>query len=251
MSTPDKPPRRRIAGEAAPGPAPVSKKPIKEKRGKPVAWPAAKEPVAPVGKQGAVPTEGVPAKKATLRTLMAKGPKPPREKVARPPKSAWKWLAQLVALTIAALVFGGIVGVPGLLEVREQRAVVNPKPDPAVEAGKSAEVIFTFRYDKLDDHLSDSKALMTPKFQKDFEKIAPALTELAPQRQIVVQAESRNAAVLQCGNVCNTAKASVLVFVDQARVTGEDKTPTVFANRIVMHMVKKSDTWLVNDIDAL
>ena len=235
MSIPDKPPRRRIAGEAAPGAAPIS--PIKKRLGKPVARSAAKEPVAPVGKPGA-------------------GPKPVSEKVARqrmqrPPKSAWKWLAPLVALTIAALVFGGIVGAPGLLEVREQRAVVNPKPDPAVEAGKAAEVIFSFRYDKLEDHLSDSKALMTPKFRKDFEKIAPALTELAPQRQIVVQAESRNAAILQCGDDCNATRANVLVFVDQARVTGEDKTPTVFANRIVMHMVKKSGSWLVNDIDAL
>ena len=237
MSTPDKPPRRRIAGEAAPGAAPISKKPIRRRLGTQAVRPSATEPVAPVGKPGAGPEQP--------REKMA------REKMVRPPKSAWKWLAPLVALMIAALVFGGVVGVPGLLEVREQRAVVNPKPDPAVEASKAAEVIFSFRYDKLENHLSDSKALMTPKFQKDFEKIAPALTELAPQRQIVVQAESRNAAVLQCGDVCDAAKASVLVFVDQARLTGEDKTPTVFANRIVMHMVKKGDTWLVNDIDAL
>ena len=237
MSTPDKPPRRWIAGEAAPGAAQISKKSIKKRLGNPITRAAAKEPVAPVGKQG-------PA------------PKPPREKVARmrmqrPPTSAWKWLAPVVALTIAALIFGGVVGVPGLVEVREQRAVVNPNPDPAVEAGKAAAVIFTFRYDKLDDHVKDSKALMTPKFQKDFEKIAPALTELAPQRQIVVQAESRNAAILQCGNDCDATTASILVFVDQARVTGEDKTPTVFANRIVMHMVQENGDWLVNDIDAL
>ena len=36
MSTPDKPPRRRIAGEAAPGSAPVSKKSIKKKLGNPI-----------------------------------------------------------------------------------------------------------------------------------------------------------------------------------------------------------------------
>ena len=96
-----------------------------------------------------------------------------------------------------------------------------------------------------------SKALMTPAFTKEFDKIAPALTELAPQRKIVVQAQSRNAAALECGSECSPTKSSILVFLDQARLVGDSKVPTVFGNRIVVDMVELNGVWLVDDIRAL
>ena len=43
----------------------------------------------------------------------------------------------------------------------------------------------------------------------------------------------------------------VLVFLDQARLVGSSKEPTVFANRIAVSMVKTDDGWLVNNIRAL
>jgi len=92
---------------------------------------------------------------------------------------------------------------------------------------------------------------MTPAFAKDFDQIAPALTELAPQRQIVVQAAARESAAMPCGKECSATKADVLVFVDQARLVGDSKEPTVFANRIKVSMVKNDDGWLVANIRAL
>lgn len=118
-------------------------------------------------------------------------------------------------------------------------------------AGSAAETIFSFRYDALDDHLTTSQALMTPAFAKDFEKIAPALTELAPQRKIVVQAAARNSAAMPCGDDCSASKVDVLVFLDQARLVGESTTPTVFANRVKVTMVRSDGNWRVSDIRAL
>lgn len=241
MSNPPNPPRRRrIAGEPAPRATPPTRKPLRVPRPKPVTTPT-KPVTAPK-----TPKERSKGNEArTNKTGLSLG------SAKLPPKQSWKWLGPLVALTIAALVFGGVVGVPGVLEAKCRQSVADPNPNPAAKAGEAAQVIFTFRYDKLEDHLKDSKALMTPKFQEEFDKIAPALTALAPQRKVVVQAETRSAATLAPGSECKPAKANVLVFVDQARVTDKDKDATVFANRIVMHMVKDEGAWLVDDIDAL
>jgi hypothetical protein len=121
----------------------------------------------------------------------------------------------------------------------------------ASAAGTAAQTIFSFTYDKLPEHLKNSKALMTKKFAKQFDKIAPALTELAPQRKIQVEAVARDAGAIQCGDNCSTKKADILVFVDQARLIGNSKEPTVFGNRITVSMVKQGGTWLVADIRAL
>ena len=67
------------------------------------------------------------------------------------------------------------------------------------------------------EHLKDSKATMTPSFAKKFDSIAPALQDLAPQRKIQVKATVRNAAAIECGDKCNSDKATILVFIDQAR----------------------------------
>jgi hypothetical protein len=92
---------------------------------------------------------------------------------------------------------------------------------------------------------------MTPSFAKDFEKVAPALTEVTAQRKIVVKAVAREAAPLACGDECSPTKVDVLIFLDQARLVGSSKQPTVFANRISVSMVKTDGDWLVNNVRAL
>ncbi len=92
---------------------------------------------------------------------------------------------------------------------------------------------------------------MTTSFAKDFAKVAPALTEVTEDRKIEVKAVAREAAPLACGDECSPDKIDVLVFLDQARLVGSSKEPTVFANRISVSMVKTDDGWLVNNIRAL
>lgn len=159
----------------------------------------------------------------------------------------------LAVVAVVSMVVGAVVLVAG---ISERFGSGNGKIDSAqtkasAAAGSAAETIFSFRYDALDDHLSTSQTLMTPAFARDFEKIAPALTELAPQRKIVVQAAARNSAALPCGDDCRATKVDVLVFLDQARLTGGSTTPTVFANRVKVTMVRSDGNWLVSDIRAL
>ncbi|MFI5426498.1 hypothetical protein [Aeromicrobium sp. UC242_57] len=159
-------------------------------------------------------------------------------------------LAALALTAVVSLVVGSYFLVTGI-SGKDGGDLAKAQSQAAAAAGSASETIFSFQYDKLDDHLATSKALMTPAFAKEFESIAPALTELAPQRKIVVQGVAREAAALPCGSDCSADKVDVLVFLDQARLVGDSKTPTVFANRVKVSMVRSGGDWLVSDIRAL
>ncbi|MET0930251.1 MAG: hypothetical protein ABWX74_12065 [Aeromicrobium sp.] len=240
--------RRRIAGES--GPAAPAKKAVARK-------PVAKKPVAgrphpapsPAAAPAAPPAARVPTRKPAARPAPVEKPTTDRPAGSRPSRRDLLWLVPATLVAVVALVAGAflLVSPPG----GDDDNLDSSRRQASSAAASAAETIFTFRYDQLDEHLTASKALMTPAFSKEFDTIAPALTELAPQRKIVVQAVTREAAAMACGKECSSTKADVLVFVDQARLIGDSTEPTVFANRIKVTMVKDDDGWLVSNIRAL
>ncbi len=274
--------RRRIAGEskpAAPAKKAVAKKAVVKKD-------SAKRVVAEPGVARKAPVKKSPVKKSPVKALGARAvsvkqaaarkssaaplakppvplkPAPTRaaagaESVARddrptwqPPRRELRWLAPAALVAVAALVVGSWFAVTQI-SGRSNDKVATSNEQATAAAGAAAETIFSFTYDKLPEHLKASKALMTTSFAKQFDKIAPALTELAPQRKIQVQAVARNAGAVACGDNCSANRANILVFVDQARLVGNSKEPTVFGNRITVLMVKQHGSWLVSDIRAL
>lgn len=249
MSNPNGPVRRRrIAGESKPAVEPAeSKRKLIPKAPKKIGIP--KPSVAP--SSAAPPSRPAAAAGSSVAAKVSSPPAPRRARVSLPPRSEWRWFIPVTLLAIAAIVFGAVFAVRGVSDYRQERGIDEAGSQAASAAGKAAETIFTYRYDKLPEHLANSKELMTPAFQKEFESLAPALTELAPQRKINVMGQTRSAATVVCGNDCSANKASILVFLDQARLVDDSKTPTVFGQRMVIEMVKLNGTWLVNEIKAL
>ena len=251
--------RRRIAGEskpAAPAKKVVAKKaPAKKAPAKKA--PAKKAPEVTIAKPAPIraspPKSVVPKASAAPRT-----PATPARSVdvgvgastGMPRRELW-WLVPATLVAVAALVAGGWFATNQIADRGGSDNVATSNEQAAQAAGAAAQTIFSFTYDKLPEHLTASKALMTKAFGKEFDKIAPALTELAPQRKIQVQAVAREAGALPCGDSCSVTKADILVFVDQARLVGNSKQPTVFGNRITVSMVKQHGSWLVADIRAL
>ena len=154
-----------------------------------------------------------------------------------------------VVLAVLAVVLAGSAVVWASQQVRST-GTASAQAEAADAAAAAAETILGYRYDQLEQHLEESQALMTPEYGEDFESLSPALNDLAPQRQIVVEAAAREVAPLPCGDDCSSDRAEVLVFVDQARVVADDAEPTVFGNRISLTMVREGGTWLVDDIEA-
>jgi hypothetical protein len=257
--------RRRIAGESKPA-APAKKTVAKKAPAKKAAAKVAPAKVAPAKK---APTKKAPAKKSLVTTAAVKAPvaprvAPPARPVARPaevasadggsnrpPARELRWFIPAALIAVAALVVGGWFAVSQITDNGSSDDVATSNEQAANAAGQAAQTIFSFTYDKLPEHLTASKALMTKSFAKQFDKIAPALTELAPQRKIQVEAVARDAGAVACGDSCSSTKANILVFVDQARLIGSSKEPTVFGNRITVSMVKQNGSWLVADIRAL
>jgi hypothetical protein len=156
----------------------------------------------------------------------------------------------IIVLTLAALVFAVSGVVAGVLHVRGDDAATM-REESSDAAAVAAETIFSYDWNKLKQHMTDSKKLMTPRFGTTFEEVSPALSALAPQRRVQMKATVRDAATIECGSKCVPDRAKVLVFLDVARLADGSDKPTVFGNRIEITMVKRDGDWLVDDVKAL
>lgn len=258
--------RRRIAGEGSPAAKKTAKKGPVKKAAPATKKAAAKKTTAkkPAVKAAPVKKVATPAKKvapsvpplASGASIIATSREPKVETVrgdgSRPSRRDLRWLVPAAFLALVSLIAGGVLAFQGIQDIRNNdgdRASTEKAASAA--ASSAAETIFSYQFDKLDEHLTDSKKLMTSKFAKDFEKIAPALDDIAPQRRVQVQAVGRNAAALSCGDECSPGTVNVLVFLDQARLIDGSKEPDVIGNRITLKMVHRDGQWLVDDIRAV
>lgn len=241
-----KPRRRRIAGESAPRvtegaaeqrPTPARPRPVARPR--PMRRPAQDPPPRPPGAATAK-SEPVVADTAPREES---GPRRPRQ------LPSWRVLVAVLALVAGVALTGW-----GLWELRGggEQGLEAANRQASRAAGEAAETIFTFSHDSLDEHEENSKALMTPDFQSEFDKVAPGLRDIAPQREFEVQAQVQDAGAVPCGDDCSVDRVQVLVFVDQVRlIAGAEEEPAVLGNRVVMTMERSQGTWLVDEIRAL
>ena len=243
MNAPKTPkPRRRIAGERKPGDAVQPVAPEAPKTSK------LAKPKLPKRDKPSAPPPPPPPPSATAADLPAA---PPRSDAVRVPRR--RPSAALIALMILAIAAVGVGAYGAWRGVDEWRSnsVAETRAVATDAAASASEKIFSYRYNELDQHMRESQATMTPKFAKKFRSISPALNALAPQRKIQVKAVVRHAAAKECGDACSPQKATVLIFIDQARLSADTDKPTVFGNRIEVFMVERNEKWLVDNIKAL
>lgn len=239
MSGPQPSKRRRIAGESKPEVAtePTGSTPPATRMPK-LRRPSTSDDSTNVSVEKPVPPP----------SPVAEPDAPALAKAARPKLPASSWA--LIALTVVAVAFGIFGAVWGVQKWTGEDPAAGRKA-ASDAAASAATTIFSYTYNKLPEHLAASQETMTPTFAKKFKSISPALSALAPQRKIQVKAVVRDAATLECGDACDPNKATVLIFIDQARLVGGSDQPTVFGNRIQMSMVKSGDRWLVSNVKAL
>jgi hypothetical protein len=252
VSDAQRPKRRRIAGETRPGTSSQARRPATSapRPTRAVVPPAAAAPrdgdagiAEPSG-----PTRAERRAEKQARRQEARDARPPRRRMSR---AARRVVVPLAVLAVAALGLGVWAAVDGYDRWQGDDDVATAHRQAAAAAGTAMETVFSYRFDELEQHEKDATAVMTDAFAKQFDSIAPALDELAPQRQVQVRTVTRSAAPRECGDECADDEASVLVFFDQARVTADTQEPTVFGNRVVVSMQRQDGRWLVDDIRAL
>jgi len=243
--------RRRIAGEVKPGEAvqpgaPEAPKPSKLAKPK---LPKRDNPPR-AGRAGDTPTQTPPPTPTpgAAADLPAAPPRLDAVRVQRPKVSAT--VVILLILAIGSVGFGAFGVWRGVDEWRSN-SIVEARANATDAASSAAEKMFSYKYNRLDEHMRESQATMTPRFAKKFRSISPALKALAPQRKIQVKAVVRYAAAKECGDACSPRKATVLIFIDQARISADAEKPTVFGNRIEVLMVERNGKWLVDNVKAL
>ncbi|OUZ07163.1 hypothetical protein BHE97_17930 [Aeromicrobium sp. PE09-221] len=252
MSEPRKPQRRRIAGErsaadrsASTPPSPrATPRPVARPVRRPLAEEPASTPPPPTSASGRQRTQAAAEDTGSERSTGARRP--------RLPVGSLPW-RMIIAVIVLALGLGLAGWGAWSLRGGGEAALDAAQRQASRAAGEAAETIFTFSHDDLDDHEESSKALMTEDFAEEFDKVAPSLRDIAPQREFEVQAQVQDAGAVPCGDDCSTESVQVLVFVDQVRLIAgqEDEAPTVLGNRVTMTMVKERGTWLVDEIQAL
>jgi hypothetical protein len=227
-------PRRRIAGEAKPG--------------------EAGPPVTPAGPKFKLP-------KPTLPKRETSSPAPPSAPVdlpAAPPRldapirrrKPSAVLVALVVLAVASVGFG-VFGVwRGTSEWRSS-SMVDAHADASDAAASAIQTIYTYQYNKLDQHMRASQATMTPKMAKTVPPTTRVLKKLAPLRKTKVKAIVRFAAPKECGDSCALDKATVLVFFDLVSAYADADKPTIENPRVNVGMVERNGKWLVDSIKSL
>lgn len=248
MSTPQTPkPRRRIAGESKPGHAAVTPDEVVDET--PAAKPKLSKPKLPK-RPAARAADNAEATAPSLTTDLPAAPARP-EAVRVPRVKPSGRLIAATAMAVAAVAFGTFGVWSGITTWRSDNIAAG-REAAADTAATSMETIFTYQYNELPQLLARSQKLMTPTFAKEYKDTGwKALTILAPQRKVQVKAVVRNAATMECGDKCREDRATVLVFIDQARVSADVPRPTVFGNRIKVDMVKLNGKWLVDDVTTV
>ena len=230
MSTPQPPkPRRRIAGEAKPGEAPVAP------QAKPNKLKLPKRPKA----EAAV---------TTTADLPAAPPRPDSVQVPRAKPSTT--FVGLLALAIVAVAFGAFGVWSGVNQWRDD-SLVQSRDAAAKAAASAVEAIYTYQYDKLDEHARKSQDVMTPKLAKTLAPTTRVLKKLAPLRKTQVKGVVRYAAAKECGERCSSHRATVLVFFDLVSANADSDKPTVDTPRMDVVMVERNGEWLVDKINTL
>jgi Mce-associated membrane protein len=149
----------------------------------------------------------------------------------------------LAALVASLAVLGVLVGV-SLRDTAGQQAA---KRAAVSQARTSVEQMLSYNYRTIDGQAARIETLLTGPFKSEFTSAMDTqIKPLAVKNQTVVQAKVSDVGVMSA----SPSTVRVLVFVNQAKVGADQKTPAVDQNRVIATMSKVGDRWLVSKVDA-
>jgi hypothetical protein len=156
-------------------------------------------------------------------------------------------LALTIMLTLVVLGAFGMLGNPGVLEVREaDDAQVAAESAPSV-AERAAEAILAYDHRTIDADQDASERFMTSSFAEEYsgtfeQTVKPA----ARNYKARVSAEVQGSSVIRAAD----DRVRVLLFVDQTTRSTAHERPQLALNRVEFDMVLRDGDWLVDGISS-
>lgn len=255
--------RPRVAGRAAPGtevldpPAPraaraavstVTVRPADDEQQPAVVGDADLEPTVVTGPEPVATARATPRKPKAQRD---RAPRRPLSAVFSAPTSTRAlsvWGATALVLVAAAAFFGMSWYNATFTGPVANRALVDIGATAQVsqQVGEDLKTIYSFDYTRLDQNEKDARAVITPDFGTQFDKIFADVRARAPQQQAVVTATIANTAVRELSG----DHAVVVVFMDQvATRTGSDKVAS--SGRLTVSAQLIDGQWKIADVKAV
>ncbi|MFC9682448.1 hypothetical protein [Streptomyces sp. NPDC056948] len=161
--------------------------------------------------------------------------------VRRPPRPL---VALLGVLLVAGLVALGVVG----WQYQEGRQAQEARGEALAAARKTAPVVLSYDYRRLDRDFGRARGLLTGKFSDQYRKTTAGVVGPAAKKyHAVVRATVATASVVSA----SPDKVRVLLFVNQVTESTQVSGSRLDLNRVRMTMNHTADGWKVGAVDAL
>jgi Mce-associated membrane protein len=184
------------------------------------------------------------------KRLLRRRPAPAAPRRARRPAPIPVLAGALVLLLGAAVFFG--------VQNAQIRGTASAQNAALVDVGATAQVsqqvtdalrtIYSFDYTRLDQNEAAARAVITPQFADQFDRLFQQVRQLAPQQQAVVTATVNLSAVKSI----NGDTATLLVFLDQQATraqAGSAPQQLAAAGRLTVTAQLVDGTWKIAAVD--
>jgi len=153
-------------------------------------------------------------------------------------------LAGLAVLLIAAVLAAGVTA----SRARAAAGAEQARVDALAAARSHAQAILSYDHRTLDADFARAQQVITGQFKSEYETTTTAVVRpTATEYKAVVKAEVTSAAVVRA----TSARAVVLLFVDQTTTSTRLDKAKRDSSRVRMTLVKEGGRWLVSEVDAL
>lgn len=164
------------------------------------------------------------------------------------------WLAALLTAVVVGLaVFTGFtvydeLNLPqGAAPESGQITDEDARAGVLVAAADLSQRVLTYHHDSFDQDLEVAAARLTPAFREEYDSAMEQVRANTEKNKISQEATAVSSAIISA----TSAKAQVLVFINQETSSARTKASQLVRNRLVVDLVHEDGDWAIAGVNAL
>ena len=116
-----------------------------------------------------------------------------------------------------------------------------------VAAADLSQRVLTYHHDTFDQDLEVAAARLTPAFREEYDSAMEQVRANTEKNKISQEATAVSSAIISA----TSAKAQVLVFINQETSSARTKASQLVRNRLVVDLVREDGDWAIAGVNAL